>query len=279
MSKLLNQVNSLWIGGPLTSLELLTIKSFLDHGYSFHLWTYQPITVIFPEVIIRNAEEIMPEEEIFAYKNSNKLGHGKGSVAGFSDIFRYKLLYEKGGIWTDMDITCLRQIDFEEEYFFRYHHQNGVVGNLMKCPPKSSVMKYCYERAIAEVNVNNTNWMLPIIILKEGVLKFNLKRFIVRKSNPDKWPLVSRLCSETYFENDWDIIHWMNEEFRRLKLDKNTCIENSTYHRLLEQYKVPYRIANDEEQRIALKKLNMGHYYMLNLHARWKYRLKKMFKE
>lgn len=278
MTKILKQVNSLWIGGPLTSLELLTIKSFLDHGYSFQLWTYQPVTVIFPEVIIRNAEEIMPEEEIFAYKNSNKLGHGKGSVAGFSDIFRYKLLYEQGGIWTDMDITCLREIDFKEEYFFRHHHQNGVAGNLMKCPPKSNVMKYCYERAIEEVDVNNTNWMLPIIILKEGVLKFNLKKFIVKKSNPDKWPFVARLCLESYLENDWDIIHWMNEEFRRLKLDKNSCIENSTYHRLLAQYNVPYRLANEEEQRIAFKKLNRGHYHVLNLHARWKYRLKKMLK-
>lgn len=277
MSKELKQVNSLWIGGELSSLELLTIKSYVDHGYSFHLWTYEPVHVIFPGVIFRNAAEIIPEEGIFTYKNSNKFGHGKGSVAGFSDIFRYKLLYEHGGVWTDMDITCLREINFKEEYFFRYHHQNGVVGNLMKCPPKSEVMKYCYERAIAEVNSNNTNWMLPLIILKEGVLKYNLEKYIIRNSNLDKWPLVARLCSGSEIEYNWEIIHWMNEEFRRLKIEKNICLDNSMYHILLKRHHVPHRVANEEERSVMLKKLNMVYYYILNLHARWKYRIRKLF--
>ena len=33
-------VNGLWIKGKLSSLELLTIESFISNGFIFCLWTY-----------------------------------------------------------------------------------------------------------------------------------------------------------------------------------------------------------------------------------------------
>jgi hypothetical protein len=104
-----NIVHGLWINGNMTSLELLTIHSFIDHGYEFHFWTYnQSIQDLPQSVLLKDANEIIPTKEVFQYSNENQFGHGKGSYAGFSDIFRYKLLYEYGGWWTDMDITCLK---------------------------------------------------------------------------------------------------------------------------------------------------------------------------
>ncbi len=83
-------INSLWIGNTLGNLELLTLKSFIRHGHEFHLWVYSEINNLIPEgVILKDANEIIPATEIFRYKYNDPVSkQGKGSVAGFSDIFR-----------------------------------------------------------------------------------------------------------------------------------------------------------------------------------------------
>jgi hypothetical protein len=59
-------VNGLWIQGQLSALELLTIQSFLDNGFSFQLWTYEPETIKVPtDTIVRNANEILHSSKFF----------------------------------------------------------------------------------------------------------------------------------------------------------------------------------------------------------------------
>lgn len=236
-------VHGLWINGQLSALELLTIQSFLDNGFSFQLWTYESEIINAPtNTIIRNANEILSFEQVFQYNSINIHGHGKGSFAGFSDIFRYKLLYEHGGIWTDMDITCLQPFKIEEEYFFRYHHKSGAVGNFMKCPKGSELMKWCFEEAIQKVNVHNTDWMLPIKILNDGILKFGLTTYTKKISNDDSFPEVAKLLSSNQkIPNDWKIIHWMNEEFRRLNIAKDICLANSTLTMLYNKHHITHK--------------------------------------
>src|SRR5690242_14854394 len=129
-------VNALWIGNKLSKLELLTISSFIANGHDFHLWTYSDIVTPLPSrVTIRRADDILPRRAVFRSIGAGlETGVGNGSFAAFSDLFRYKLLYETGGYWTDMDMTCLKSLDFSEPYVFR-SHRVGVVGNLVKCPP------------------------------------------------------------------------------------------------------------------------------------------------
>ncbi len=186
-------IHGLWIGNKMSALELLTIHSFLQHGFQFHLWTYQQIENIPNGCTVRDANEIIPKQAVFFYSNKNKFGHGKGSYAGFSDIFRYKLLYEYGGIWTDMDVTCIQNININTEYFFRYHHKSGAVGNFMKCPPKSELMQWCYQQASKNINENNTNRMLPIEILNDGIKRYQLENYIQAISNIDSFPIVLSL--------------------------------------------------------------------------------------
>lgn len=238
-------VNGLWIIGPLSALELLTIHSFINNGFTFILWTYDVDTIInAPEsTIIKDANEIIPYDEVFVYTTKNKFGHGKGSYAGFSDIFRYKLLYEHGGIWTDMDVTCLKPLAIESDYLFRHHHKAGAVGNIMKCPKNAPIMQWCYEQAKAQVNANNTDWMLPIKILNEGINKFRLNDSIFKISNHDSFPEIIRLLtSNKTIPNNWHFIHWMNEEWRCNSISKNKFIHKSTIARLLSFYGIAYNI-------------------------------------
>jgi hypothetical protein len=247
-------INSLWIGNSLSFQELLTLKSFVAKGHEFHLWVYEPLKTALPQgVILQDANEILSSESIFRYpkKNSNyyfkkilpyRIGEllgasidwGHGSFAGFSDIFRYKLLYEKGGWWADMDMTCLKPFDFETPYFFRNHWSLKVVGNAMKCPPKSDLMLNCYQRAVKEITKENKDWHKPIQILNEEIDKLDLWQY--RKLglfNLDMLYTVLPYRREHHpFPKDWYGVHWLNSS------KENSYKKGSAFYRLLHLYKI-----------------------------------------
>jgi len=217
-------VHSLWIGNTLSKIELLTLHSFIAQGHVFHLWTYEKLLTKIPVgVVIEDANKILPREMVFRYNNINKYGHGKGSVSGFSDIFRYKLLYDKGGWWTDMDVTCLKPLNFSVPYFFRKHHHLELVGNVMKAPVQSQLMLSCFTEASAEVNENNTDWHKPIEILNKYVFENNLQQYVYPFiSNHDDWNrIVGYVVGNDPLPADYFFIHWMNEEWRSRDIDKN----------------------------------------------------------
>ena len=101
-------VQMLWIGERLSTLERLSIASFLANGHPVHLYTYGPVAGVPDGAEVRDASEVMARERVFA----NPSGFGQGSFAGFSNLFRYKLLLDRGGIWCDCDVVCLRPFDF-----------------------------------------------------------------------------------------------------------------------------------------------------------------------
>jgi len=236
-------IHGLWIGTSLSQLELLCIKSFLLNGHAFTLWIYNNLENKTPEgCLLKNAAEIIPREQVFAYRNKNQFGHGQGSYAGFSDIFRYKLLYEYGGWWTDMDVTCLKPFDFTAAYVFRTHHDLKVVGNIIKCPPKSELMLRSYERAIKEVNADNCDWNKPIRILNDAIEELRLQEYIVEMSNRDSWNDVRKMIKgKMTIPDHWYVIHWVNEEWRRNGINKDYSGRNSVLQELYKKYEVPMK--------------------------------------
>jgi hypothetical protein len=96
-----NIIQSLWIGGHLSKVEQLCIKSFLDNGHEFHLYIYDEVKNIPTGTIICDGNAILNKEDIFTYQS----GWGKGSVSGFAGgliwipfvlknlIFRARLLF------------------------------------------------------------------------------------------------------------------------------------------------------------------------------------------
>ncbi len=237
-------INSLWIGKTLSQLELLTIHSFRALGYRFKLWVYEPLETALPnDVVVGDASTIIPICKIFAYRNKNTFGHGKGSYAGFSDIFRYKLLYEKGGWWVDMDVTCLHPFNFESPYVFRSHHDLSVVGNVMKCPKGSKLMKQCYEEAISTVTEHNTDWLKPIAILNKHIAALQLENYIQYDiSNEDKWQSTNRfIWHKDTLPTHWHFIHWQNEEWRKNAVEKTDFYYHSKLASLMAQHQL-YRM-------------------------------------
>lgn len=272
-----NDIHTLWIGDQLSAMELMTLQSFLQHGFTVHLWTYSDKLIPPEGVHPEDAREILSESAVFSYNKSNKYGHGKGSLSGFSDIFRYKLLHERGGIWIDMDITCLRAFQITTPYFFRHHQHIGLVGNVLKAPKGSPLMEWCYQRTISEVTADNTHWLLPIEILKEGVYHFRLESYIQNISNPDSFPVVRELLLHSKSDiSAWSVIHWMNEEFRRMGIDKNMAVNGSHYQLLLHQYNIPYSAATETAVRQLKWETSKFNYALLNLKARYNWYREKL---
>jgi glycosyltransferase involved in cell wall biosynthesis len=210
------------MGPRLSRLEQLTLQSFVRWGHSFHLWLYDELETPIPHgVIVCDAAEILPRTRIFRKRaRDHETGVGEGSISPFTDLFRYKLLYERGGVWSDMDITCLRPFDFEADYVFR-SHQLGMVGNLMKCPAGCELMKLCYEQSDTIAN-EDVPWHAQIRILNSNVQRLGLTPYIRDDiSNLDSWNNSVRPFFEQYtpIPDGWYAIHWLNEFMQTLNRD------------------------------------------------------------
>jgi hypothetical protein len=221
-------VHGLWVGDRLSKLELLTLSSFVAHGHAFHLWLYSDVRTPLPRgVVVRDATAILPRSAVFTKRTTDpETGVGRGSLSSpFSDLFRYKLLLEHGGYWADLDVTCLKPLDFSEPYVFR-RHRVGVVGNIMKCPRNSLLMRDTYEEAVAAAS-EETPWLTLNRILSRNVERLGLSSYIrPRLCNDDSWWTVVKpmLEGDVPIPEDYYVLHWINEFWR-------TLTENDGYYR------------------------------------------------
>ena len=94
------EVNSFWHGERLTTLERLCISSFLQNGIGYNLYVYEEPAGLPDHLTLRDAAEIVPRTRLFRYPAGS---FNAGSVAGFSDLFRYSLIHLFGCCWVDTD--------------------------------------------------------------------------------------------------------------------------------------------------------------------------------
>jgi hypothetical protein len=134
-------INALWIG-QLSPVEHLCLGSFAAQGHPVHLYAYDPIDNLPTGVTIQDAGEILPRELIF----KNQLGKGKGSLAAFSDLFRFKLMLDRGGLWVDADIFCLKPFDFTAPYVFGFEG-TSVASGVIKMPRGCDLAERCFGLA------------------------------------------------------------------------------------------------------------------------------------
>lgn len=92
-----------WHGRPLNPILLACLRSFIERGHEFHLYTYDDIRVP-AGVKVKSAEAVLPLECMFNFPNPDTEVIDFGP---FSDLFRFKLLTLKGGWWSDVDCLCL----------------------------------------------------------------------------------------------------------------------------------------------------------------------------
>jgi hypothetical protein len=170
-------------GNELSVMEQLCIRSFLKNGHQFILYTYGEVKNVPQGTIIKNGNEILSQDKIFTYsEKADTKGISKGSYAGFSNTFRYKMLDENGGYWVDMDMICLKHLDFKDDYVFS--SERGSDGSqktncgLVKVPKKSELMKYLFETADAK-KTEELKWgEIGPRLMDAGIKKYGLEKYI-----------------------------------------------------------------------------------------------------
>ncbi|MBS2021009.1 MAG: hypothetical protein JST92_01255 [Deltaproteobacteria bacterium] len=145
-------VHQLWIG-ELGELERLSMRSYVAQGHIVWLWTYGGVGEVPEGVQVKNAGEILHPSRIFRYREHD-------SVSGFSNIFRYKVLYERGGTWSDSDVICLRPLP-AHDYLLpsEDHPEFGVqrASCLLRAPAGSRFLGTLLKRA-TEPHPSTLQW-------------------------------------------------------------------------------------------------------------------------
>lgn len=101
---------SLWIGDSLGPVERACLRSVMKQGHSVALYCYGSLGGIPKGVELRDASAIIPQERI--------LRHRSGSVALFSDWFRYELQKRALGTWIDTDNYLIAPLDMTSPNLF-----------------------------------------------------------------------------------------------------------------------------------------------------------------
>ena len=232
-----NEVFSLWIGSSLSILEQTCINSFLEKGTAFILYIYNNIENVPAGTVINDANTVVPFSEYSKYDNPSF----------FSNLFRYTLMYELGGIWVDMDLVCIQPIDLSSEYIFsselknnEQHTNAGIIG----CPPKSALMHDC----IKEVKriVHNTqsikHGQLGPKVLKKYVSKHELDHYVLPHyvfcyyGFREIHTIFSSIINSIHELEDATCIHLWNNVLTKEGIDKKTPLEGSLYDRLIHLY-------------------------------------------
>lgn len=127
----LPKIASLWIGGDLSWLEQLCLKSFADAGHQTTLYSYTPISNLPEGVLAGDANEIYPGEPMMRHAIT-------GSPAIHADLWRLNMLQKTDQIWVDCDVYCRRPFDFSDPFVFGWEKTGKLVCNAVLGLPKDS---------------------------------------------------------------------------------------------------------------------------------------------
>lgn len=235
-------VQCLWIGSKLSTIERLSLQSFITNGHTLHLYTYTDITGVPQEAVVKDASEIIPADKLFL--------DDRGTVASFADWFRYKLLYEKGGWWIDTDAICLRYFNVRSQYCFstewRYQDRQAYMVNngFIKSPPGApflaDLLGYIESQSHAHVRWGDFGPRLITDVLRN----YDSGRYICEPDRfcPVNWDEMHKLINgaEITLRDDCYAIHLWNDMWKRYNLNKDGNYHpESIFEKLKQKYLGP----------------------------------------
>lgn len=258
---------SLWIGDALSPFERLCIQSFLSHGHGYELFVYDPVANVPASCRVMDARAILPEDLVFRHGE----GPGKGSYAGFSDLFRYKLLLDRGGWWVDTDVVCLAREVPEPPIALAHEDAALVNGAILRFPSDHPAMQFAYDTACAAGREFRWGDIGPRLVT-QVVRRFGLERWLVPTQSyyPINYREVTTMlrpgkreevCAKTAGAT---FLHLWNEMFRRTAYDKGCCPPTGSYLRGLfdsygmsGEFNTEYRIMDEGDKlRLAVQRFN-----------------------
>lgn len=135
---------SFWFGDQLPLYQHLAMKSFVDYGHEYVLYAYKTFDVP-AGVALRDANDILPQSRVFFYGES--AGVVRGSVAAFSNLFRYHLLHRAGNWWVDADVVCLSDTIPSAQIFMGWEYDDLIGNAILKFPERHGFVQELRDSA------------------------------------------------------------------------------------------------------------------------------------
>lgn len=130
-SKVPKVVQMLWLDKGKNEIFNLAIQSWIHHGYTIDLYTNNLKMIKSKYVNHISYKEILDLET--------------EQVLQFADLFRYKLLYEKGGLWADSDMIMVNDYNFnKDKYIISSEHtfKTGAFKSNADYKPNIGILKF-----------------------------------------------------------------------------------------------------------------------------------------
>jgi hypothetical protein len=231
-------IQSLWIG-ELTCIQKLSIASFLAHGHEFHLYTYKALAGVPFGCKVMDANAIIPEENIFTYKET--YGAQNASVSMFSNLFRYKLLLERGGWWVDTDTVCLKPFRFKGDFIAAREDKEKIAAGIMKAKANHPLIRLLYDKAREyerDAPWGTTGPNLLTKVLKQNKFRFWYNSNILAPKHfyPIHWDQWHKLLEDTPIPKESSAVHFWFEMWRRARIDPDQIPPKSLYQKLAQRY-------------------------------------------
>lgn len=140
-------VSAFWHGPPLSPMTWACLSSFIAYGQQVDLYTYDDFAV--PNgVTRRDAAEIIPRDQLFYFRNPIS---GVADISPFTDVFRFRLLRDRGGWWVDVDVVCNQAAIPECRYAWATEsaEENSYIGSSqIKFPKDDPIVRRLHEEAV-----------------------------------------------------------------------------------------------------------------------------------
>ncbi len=135
----LSTIGMLWMEGPLSYLEQLCVKSFVDAGHEVVLYHYGDVYNVPDGVEMDDAGQFLPRDGFLVHKRT-------GSPALHSDVFRYKMLKaSRNMIWADTDAYCYRPFETPNGHFYGWESKTHINGGVLGLPHDSETLDALLE--------------------------------------------------------------------------------------------------------------------------------------
>lgn len=150
------------------------MKSFVDYGHKYILYAYEALEVP-AGVELHDASQIAPKSSVFYY--GAKAGVGRGSIAAFSNVFRYRLLHEFGEWWVDTDVLCRSEKPPEADIFLGWEDEKVVGSAILKFPKRHTFIEQAIkaaEKGGSDLEWGETGPTLITTLMKQSDLGENV---------------------------------------------------------------------------------------------------------
>ncbi len=161
--------------GTLNPFAYACLATFPAAGASLRVFSYDPRLDLPPGVRREDARAICPDESL----TRRFIANGKPSIATFADMFRYRMIRDRGYCWVDTDILCLRKPAFRGDgvIFCRQADAVGtsLVNNaVLRLPPSHPALAELVAAAEAAIDVDQRWGAIGPFLLTPVLTKYGL---------------------------------------------------------------------------------------------------------